>query len=79
VEPVYSTINQSPVVACRPAWGLMDSALVLQCGSPTPGLLILAIARIAGSGWLAHVTRNNDDGWGRRESATERGETTWQS
>jgi hypothetical protein len=25
MEPALSTTNRSPVVACRPAWGLMDS------------------------------------------------------
>ena len=36
MEPALSTLNRSPVVACRLAWGLMDSPKPINEVAPLP-------------------------------------------
>ena len=36
MELALSTINQSPVVTCRSAWGLMDSPKTINEVAPLP-------------------------------------------
>ena len=36
MEPALSTLNRSPVVACRLAWGFMDSPKPINEVAPLP-------------------------------------------